>query len=165
MVILKYLSGLSNRQKNNAWPLLAEKDLLQILSSLARFWKGRELAEGRLCRSGSCISHTVVVASQGVATITVTIFYSRTTVPHPNPRKWLSLELPLVPCLWLSFWEVRDQLGSGVMLCNGVSMQQSPRVLYNSTKTCSAPQRLDLIDLEQGPRIVLKANHKTSGCC
>lgn len=164
MAILVCLSGFSHRQ-SNVWPHLAEKDLLLISSSLERFWKGRNLADGWLCRYNNCINHTVMVAAQGTATASVTIFFLRATVPCPNSRKLLNLELPLLPWLWLWSKEVQEQLDIRVMLSSPVCILQSRRMLYNSTKTCSAPQRLYLIDLEQGPLIVLKANHKSSGCC
>lgn len=136
-----------------------------FLSGLERFWKGRKLADGWLSRHNNCLSHTVMVTGQGTATPTGTIFYSRATVPCPNSRKLVNLELPLLPWLWLWSREVRDQLDISVMLSSPVCILQSPRVLYKKTKTCSAPQGLYLIDLEQGPLIVLKANHKTPRCC
>lgn len=67
------------------------KQLSEVLEGQGASWLRADSADLAVV-----LSHTVMVAGQGAATATVTT-YSRTTVPHPNSRTRLSLELPLLP--------------------------------------------------------------------
>lgn len=106
------------------------------------------------------MSHSAVLAGKGTAVFVATTSYSRTSLPWPRSGKLLNQELLLLPWLGLGNQEVRDQLDIRVIFPKPGCTSESRGVIYKVLILGLHLQRLYLIDLEQGPIILLKIKLK-----